>query len=53
MTDALLLWTEVKEATFFVHYQEKEGAEDRFNAEVTEFILFLPKLFLCDSYTKS
>ena len=24
MTDALLLWTEVEEATFFVHYQEKD-----------------------------
>ena len=47
MTDALLLWTEVEEATFFVHYQEKEGVEDRFNAEVTEFILFLQKLFSC------
>lgn len=47
MTDALLLWTEVEEATFFVHYHEKEGVEDRFNAEVTEFILFLQKLFSC------
>ena len=53
VTDALLLWTEVKEATFFVHYQEKEGAEDRFNAEVTEFILFLPKLFFCVTHIRN
>lgn len=53
VTDALLLWTEVKEATFFVHYQEKEGAEDRFNAEVTEFILFLPKLFFCLTHIRN
>ena len=53
MTDALLLWTEVEEATFFVHYQEKEGAEDRFNAEVTEFILFLQKLFPCLTHIRN
>lgn len=37
-----LLWTEVKEATFFVH-QEK-GTEERLDSEVTEFIFISPKV---------
>lgn len=42
-------------AAGWTHSAHEAGpkAVQGFNAEVTEFILFLPKLFLCDSYTKS
>lgn len=31
-------------ATFFVHYQEKDGAERRLNSEATEFTFISPKV---------
>ena len=33
-----------RRATFFVHYQEKDGVEERLNSEVTEFTFISPKV---------
>lgn len=40
-------------ATFFVHYQEKDGAERRLNSEATEFTFISPKVVSMSDSRKS